>query len=232
MKYPFRWYFKIVDCFVVLFAAAVNGTVVSGTTNENILLPSIITLIKEMEGAFGNASQRDSNGLLISLNIHCQYHDDAKLRLISQIPTISKLKINGLLTPDSSNTTYIGISYLTNMTKLFALELDCFGSQTYSPGMLENVCRINQLHELKLYYFGAPAAEYRFLSRLTNLTRVDIEYSPHFGNKELCILTNLPGLRELSLVGTGVTPEGTNVLGANSQLRSLFLGSEKPPPVR
>ena len=70
------------------------------------------------------------------------------------------------------------------------------------------------MRELTIYNVPFSRDEFKSLKFMTNLTKIDIENCRNFGDQEIVGMSNCPNLKQIRLVGTGVSFKSTDVLSA------------------
>jgi hypothetical protein len=91
-----------------------------------------------------------------------------------------------------------------------ALRLSCLGQM--HRGVLEEICRLQQLREVSLTAACPEIREYSALSNLTALSSLSISYCPSFDDTAMAVLPSLLSLGKVELKWNGLTERGTNVL--------------------
>ena len=193
-----------------------NGPVGTGRQSADARL-----LVGTIADQFPALVSRDTNGHVIALGLPSQYKDAHSISLICEIPSLRKLKIYGTPWVGTPVLTEASAKLLTRMTNVTSLSFDCF-QQGLKKGVLVHASSMKQLEEFRLYFSDAPPGDYKYLKSMTNLTTLSIQWCKGFGDQQATVLTNLPRLRTLQLVATGLSPEGTNVLSACHALTNIW----------
>jgi hypothetical protein len=124
------------------------------------------------------------------------------------------------------NITKEGASRLRGMTNLESIGMACGGS--LKPGVFSEICQMRGLRKLNLISARPPAAEeYSAVTNLQNLTEFSVSYCQNFGDRELCLLTNLPNLKSLKINYSGITPEGMRFLHQMTSLTNVNVSPKK-----
>jgi hypothetical protein len=160
---------------------------------------------------------RDSNSTVISIRLRQKDATDENLRLVSLIPTVRELVIQGR--PAQGGLTTNGIRYLSRLTNLVTMRVCCMGFM--GRGVLEEICKLRQLREVSLSAACAATHEYFMLSNLTRVSSLHISYCTNYSDAELIAIRQLPNLRSLELKWTGVTLGATNVLTGMPSLTNV-----------
>jgi hypothetical protein len=201
---------------VLLFAA--SPIVFAQTTNSDGDQAKISRLLKEVELRKFIPPERDTNGNVVTLLLDSHLADDQGIEAASKIHSLRELRIQ----PSAVDKipTKAAISHLLGMTNLESLGLGCGG--TLNPGVFAEICQIRGLRKLSLVSTRPPAEEtYSAITNLQNLTAFSISYCPNFGDRELCLLTNLHNLRSLDIYRSGITSEGMKVLRQMNDLTNV-----------
>ncbi len=172
------------------------------------------------------AIDRDTNGTVVSIGIPSRYEDDHSMELLGSLCTVTQAAVFGgskRWEQGSPILTERGITFLAGMPNLTHLELACLSH--LDSGVLRGVRALGQVRHLTLYNIALARQEYRWLAYATNLTHLDIENCSSFGDQELLLLTNLIALKDLRLLGTSVSAEGTNRMSQMHALTNIVLKS-------
>jgi hypothetical protein len=215
---------KLTVCSFITCALVVQCV---GLADENEIGESRagLRLVTQIATEFPNMVTRDANGVLIGLTVPGKYYDDHSLRVISAIPSIRTLKLIG--NARGRGPTVEGIKYLERMTNLMSLAFACFQKQGLGVGVFYSASKIGQLKEFQLYFAEAPSGEYRSLTNMLELTRLELHFCFNFRDAELKNLTKLTKLRQLALIDTGVTRSGTNMLKGLVSITNLYVRVRK-----
>jgi hypothetical protein len=171
-----------------------------------------IELVNRIEKAFPDLVSRNSNGMPESLELPSEHIDAQSLALVSEFDTIHTLKLNGLPGTNAAGLSSKGIACLAEMHNLRSLALRCFPARGLNRGVFESISRLTQVRKLTLYSAAPPREEYVCITNMAQLSSVRILWCTNFGDDELRWVTNLAHLGELVLMGTSVSPSGTNIL--------------------
>jgi hypothetical protein len=193
----------MLTCFILAMSWAAVALAGSAGTNSPINL-----LVAQMEREDPNSIKTSESGTVVEMRLAGKLATDINLILISNIASLQHLEIRGLA--NKSEPTKQGFTTLKHLTNLVSLRICCFSN--LNEGALREVAELGHLRRLCLVSADVPAADYTALSTLRDLEELTIDYAPHFGDKELTVLTNLVHLRRLRLHFDAISPGGTNIL--------------------
>ena len=212
---------------VFLFAAIVAAVLVFGCRT-----PSSDGVSADSSGAAGLIGEldayskeykhvdRDPSGNVVSLVLPSRFLTKSNVKRVASIPTLKGLTAFG------GGEQYGVFRIVPRLTNLTSLRLNCF-IRTNDPALrqiLPAVSQMQNLRELTLYGVFVPAAEYRRLGQMTNLTSLKIIFGK-INDREVPVLTNLVNLRSLHLTSVDVSTASTNLLGRLPLTNFVFQSS-------
>jgi hypothetical protein len=110
------------------------------------------------------------------------------------------------------------------MTNLTTLRVACIAPKpALEDGIFEEICNLRALKSLSLVSAYPERSVYVALTNLQNLAELNVSYATNFGGAELCLLTNLVNLRNLSIQYHAVSREGMNVLSRMQRLTNAMV---------
>ena len=190
----------------------------------------LAALLKRLEeGRSTGDVERDGNGDVISVALRWTNSNNRALFLVSTLGSLQQLAILGRGIPDEW--TQEGISCLGKLTNLVTLRVACVAPKpALKAGTFQEICNLRGLKSLSLVAACPERSEYVALTNLQGLAELNVSYATNFGDAELCLLTNLVNLRNLSICYDAVSRQGTNVLSRMQRLTNATVRIRTPLP--
>ena len=116
---------------------------------------------------------------------------------LAHIQSLKNLETLDFSSNTNSNVTHLGISYLTQLTKLKSLEIQSFHKLSYKG--LKEICKLKGLESLWFLALSVKAKGFKELSNLENLKTLGIGFAFEKGNDKIIEIAKLSQLQELHL---------------------------------
>lgn len=211
---------RLITCALIAFLAAPPAFAQSSspaTTNAETV--ALLHALRQHESGTFKPVVWDTNGQLVSVSIGGTNASDSNLFLLSRIHSLQTLRLQTYGTGERvSREGYASLQQLTNLT---GLRVAC--AFAMHRGIFEEICRLNGLRRLTLYYAYPTRDKYTNLVALTNLEEFTNTGCTNFGPQEVKLLTNLTKLKSIMLELSDASKQDTNVLSSLKNLTNLTI---------
>jgi len=162
---------------------------------------------------------RDSRGEIISMRLRHGFATESNLALLAGVNTLQRITLQAM--PSDWTIGPAGFRSLAGLTNLTFLGLACGGE--LKRGTFAEICRLGQLRKVALEAVYPPVDEYRAVTNLRNLAEMYVGHATNFGDLQLCLLTNLPNLRNVRFDQTAVSDKWEGLLPSFKSLTNIVV---------